>query len=113
MTTNEINTILHSDEYKQYMKALSRLASEYVSKVRVKFSERAFEKYQDESIRRLVLAYGREAEDLDRRRLADFTSLADHMALGLDDHHTDEDLNDWPLNNANSYSEAIKFLFLK
>jgi len=113
MTTNEINTIIRSDEYKQYMKALSRLASEYVSRIRVKFAEQAFEKYQDESIRRLVLAYGREAEDLDRRRLADFTSLADHTALDLDDHHTGEDLNDWPLNHAKSYADTIKFFFLK
>ncbi len=112
MTTNEINTIIRSDEYKQYMKALSRLSLDYVSRIRVKFAEQAFEKYQDESIRRLVLAYGTEMNKLENRLLDDFTHLAEHTALGLDDHHDSESLNDWPLNKAKSYADAIKLFFL-
>ena len=97
--------IIHSDEYKAYLKALCRLASGYVSSIRVKFAERALEKYADPTIRRLVLAYGKEAEKLDDNRLFDFSFVAEYGA------ETDSRLEDTCLSNARHYGKAIWFLF--
>ena len=113
MTSSEINAIIRSEEYKKYIKALSRLSFDYVSRIRVKFAEQAFEKYQDESIRRLVLAYGEQIEKLEAHHLDDFSRIAEHVAIGIDDHHDNDSLEDWCLNSAKHYAEAIKLFFLK
>ena len=105
MTDIEKMRITQSDEYKTYLRSLCRLASSYVSRIRVQFAEKAFEKYQNETIRRLVLAYGEEIEKLDNSRLFDFTSVSEHGAT------TPERLEDTCLNNARHYSAAIKLLF--
>jgi hypothetical protein len=97
--------IMRSDEYKAYLKALCRLASGYVSRIRVKFAERAYEKFSDPTIRKLVLAYGAECDDLDKKRLSDFEYVAKYGAT------TEESLNDWCLNNSGHYAKAIWFLF--
>lgn len=104
-TSMEDWRIMHSDEFKTYLAALCRLASKYVSRIRVKFAERAFEKYADPTIRKLVLAYGEEAKKLDDRRLFDFSMAAEHGAL------TEDSLEDSCLNNAKGYAKAIWFLF--
>lgn len=96
---------IHSDEYKAYLAALCRLASMYVSRIRVQFAERAYENYADPTIRRMVLAYGDEAEKLDRDRLSDFRHVSEY---GADD---DAWLKDSCLNNASAYAKAIWFLF--
>ena len=105
MTDIEKLQITQSDEYRTYLKSLCRLASAYVSRIRVQFAEKAFDKYQDETIRRLVLAYGEEAEKLDASRLFDFTHASEYGAV------TDECLNDTCLNNAGHFSAAVKMLF--
>ena len=97
--------ITHTDEYKAYLSALCRLASNYVSRIRVKFAERAFEKYADTTIRKLVLAYGKEAEKLDEDRLRDFRYVSEYGAT------TEGHLEDSCLNNAHEYGKAIWFLF--
>lgn len=97
--------ITQSDEYKEYLAALCRLASEYVSRIRVQFAEQAFEKYADPTIRRLVLAYGEEREKLDRDRLREFDYVSRNGAT------TPEHLNDSCLNRAHSYGDAVKLLF--
>lgn len=106
MTTMEQDyKITSSEEYKKYMKALCRLASGYISRIRIQFAERAYEKYQDETIRKIVLAYGEEAEKLDHDRLRDFVHCSEYGAI------SEESLNDSCLNNAGSYGKTIKFLF--
>lgn len=96
-----------TEEYQAYSKALCRLASGYVSSIRILFATQAFEKYEDPTIRRLVLEYGKECEKLDRQRLRDF----ENYALLDDDEYHSECLEDSCLNNARHYEEAIKLLF--
>ena len=97
--------VTNSDEYNAYIKALCRLASHYISPVRVKFAERAYKMYGDPTVRKLVLAYGAECDELDDYRLRDFTFASKYGAC------TPESLNDWCLNKAKHYGEAIWFLF--
>lgn len=96
---------MQTEEYAAYIKALCRLASGYVSRVRVQFAEKAFEKYADPTVRKLVLAYGEEIEKLDAERLRDFAFAARYGAV------TNESLEDSCLNNAREYGKAIWFLF--
>ena len=104
---NEINklSITHSAEYKTYIAALCHLASSYVPEIRRQFASQAFEKYQNETIRSLVLAYGKEWEKLQESRLSDFELAANHPDWDC------ISLGDSCLNNARSYAEAIKFFF--
>ena len=103
---NEDNwKITHSEEYHDYIKALCRLASGYVSRIRVKFAEMAFEKYKDPTIRKLVLAYGEECAKLDVVRFNDFRYVSEYGAS------SEERLNDSCLINAHEYGKAIWFLF--
>lgn len=80
MTDTERFQITRTEEYKQYMNALCRLASGYVSRIRVQFAEKAFDKYQDATIRRIVLAYGEQIEKLDADRLNDFMRTSEYGA---------------------------------
>lgn len=97
--------IMHSEEYKAYIKALCWVAEDYISRIRVQFAEKAFEMYGNETVRKIVLAYGEEHEKLEERRLRDFTSVAQYGS------HTEESLNDDCLNNARHYAATIKMLF--
>jgi hypothetical protein len=97
---------MHSDEYQAYMKALCRIASQYVSRIRVQFAEKAFEMFQNETVRKIVLAYGEEAEKLDERRLRDFRFAAEYR-----DTIFEESLNDDCLNAAHHYASTVKLLF--
>ena len=97
--------ITQSEAYKTYIKALCRLACVYVPKIRKQFAEKAFELYQNETIRRLVIAYGEELEKLEESRLRDFT-----FAVNYPD--TETSLEDTCLSNAGHFAETIKFFFL-
>lgn len=97
--------ITHSEEYKKYIEALCQLASGYVSRIRVQFAEKAYDMYQNETVRRIVLAYGEEIEKLRESRLNDFRFAADFGAVSQDS------LEDFPLNNARHYGQTIKMLF--
>ena len=97
--------ITSSEEYKEYLAALCHLASGYVSRIRVQFAEKAYEMYQNETVRRIVLAYGEEYEKLEQSRLFDFRLTSEHGAV------TPECLNDDCLNNARHYGNTIKMLF--
>lgn len=97
--------IISSDEYKAYIKALCRLASQYIAEIRQKYAARAYELYANETIRQLVLAYGEEVEKLDQDRLRDFSFVAEYP--NFEGH-----LEDSCLNNARHYEAAIKFFFL-
>lgn len=104
MLDTEVFKIVHSDEYKRYLAALCRHASTYVSKIRIQFAEKAFEKYADPSIRRLVLEYGEERERLDESRLRDFKFASEY---GRESGFLEDDC----LNRAKHFGEAINFLF--
>ena len=104
MKEQDIN-ITTSIEYGEYLKALSYLASGYVSRIRVQFAERAYDKYMDETTRRIVLEYGKEYEKLQESRLRDFRHCAHFGAA------TTGALEDSVLNNAQSYGKTIKMLF--
>ena len=58
MSENERFEIVHCAEYKAYVKALCHLASQYIPEIRRQFAAKAVELFQNETIRRLVLAYG-------------------------------------------------------
>lgn len=97
--------IIGTTEYNEYLAALCRLASQYVSRIRVQFAEKAYEMYQNETVRRIVNAYSEEVEKLDNDRLYDFKHAARHGAT------TPESLSDSCLNKARSYGDTIKMLF--
>lgn len=98
-------TITQSPEYKEYTAALCRLASQFIPRIRRQFAEKAFDLYNNETIRRLVIAYGEEAKKLDEYRLREFTWAAD------DPEHTPCELDDDCLNRAKSYADSIRFFF--
>ncbi len=106
MTTTEIYTITTTAEYKTYINALCRLASGYIPKIRRQFAEKALVNFQNETIRKLVIAYGAECEKLDESRLRDFKMVADDPEL------YGHGLEDYCLNNAEHYAAAIKLFFL-
>ena len=94
-----------TEEYKVYMKSLCKLASHYVSRIRVQFAEKAYEMYQNETIRKLVLEYGKEVEKLEESRLRDFNYVSDYGAT------TPDSLDDTVLNYSNAYGKAVWFFF--
>lgn len=101
--------ITQSEEYKKYMKALCRIASGWVSKIRIQFARKAFEKYQDETLRRLVLACGEEIEKQDAYRLREFRSVSEREA---DDPIREDFLNDdCCLIYNHEYARAVFLLF--
>lgn len=97
--------VTQSEEYKTYIKALCRLSSNWVSRIRVQYAEKAYEMYQNETVRKIVIAYGEEIKKLDEDRLKDFNFVSRYGAT------TDESLEDSCLNNARHYSATIKMLF--
>lgn len=105
METIERLRITQSEEYKQYLSALCHLASQYVPRIRKQFALQAFGKFQDTTVRRLVLAYGVEAAKLDESRLRDFDFLSEHPEADY------MSMEDSCIIHAGQYGEAIKLLF--
>lgn len=106
MSENERFEVIHSAEYKAYIKALCHLASQYIPEIRRQFAAKAVELFQKETIRRLVLAYGEEAKKLEEERLREFTWAANYT-------ESEYSLEDSCLNNAGHYAAAIKLFFLE
>lgn len=104
MTNTEFYNLCDNEEFTTYLEALCHLASDYIPKIRRQFAEKAVEMYHNETVRKLVLAYSEELKDLQRRRYDDFRWIAK-------DPSSDFSLNDWCLNKAKSYADAIWFLF--
>ena len=102
--TIETLKITQSEEYKSYLKSLCWIAEGYVSRIRVQCAQKAFEMYQNETVRKIVLAYGVEHEKLEERRLRDFTFASEHPS---NEYSMDDDC----LNNARHYAQTIKMLF--
>lgn len=105
MTDFEKFDITHSEEYKAYIAALCRLASDYVPRIRRQIAEKAFDNYSDPTLRRLVLEYGKECEKLDADRLRDFEMVANAPELYA------HGMQDSCLNHAAHYAAAIKLFF--
>lgn len=105
MTDHEKFEITHSTEYNTYIEALCILASGYVPKIRRKIAEKAFENFQNQTIRTLVLAYGEQYKKLQEQRLFDFKNVADDPEM------FGHGLEDFCMNKASSYADAIKLLF--
>lgn len=102
---NHDYAITTSDEYKSYIKALAHLAGMYVPRIRNQFAAQAYEKYQDETTRKIVIAYGKEAEKLEADRLREFEYAAHYGPV------EDSYLDDSCLNHAGHYRETINMLF--
>lgn len=96
--------ITRTEEYKNYMKALCRLACQYVSEIRVQFADKAYDMYQNETVRKIVLEYGKEAEKLDEDRLRSFRHVSEYGP-------TDYGMPDTCLSNAEHYAKTIYMLF--
>ena len=106
--------IRRSEEYKTYMKALCRLAARWVPRIRIQFAEKAFDKFQDESIRKLVLAYGEEYEKLDAERLHDFCRADENFDDDFYGNYNVDPttyLEDSCLIHAGEYAQALFYLF--
>ena len=104
MTYTEKMNLQKSEEYQYYMKSLCKLASTYVARIRQQFAAKAIEMYQNETVRRLVIEYGKEMETLEAHRLRDFKYAAiDEVIMNS--------LEDSVLNHASDYGQTIFFLF--
>ena len=104
MTYTEKMNLQKSEEYQYYMKSLCKLASTYVARIRQQFAAKAIEMYQNETVRRLVIEYGKEMETLEAHRLRDFKYAAiDEVIMN--------GLEDSVLNHASDYGHTIFFLF--
>ena len=103
--TDENLKIMNSEEYKYYLKSLCKLASKYISRIRVQFAEKSFEMYANETVRKVVIAYGHEYDQLVEDRFRDFKHVAEQGSA------TADCLNDSCLNNAEAYGKTIKLLF--
>ena len=103
--TTETYKITSSEEYKTYIAALARLASDYVPELRKQFAAKAVENFQNETLRTLVIAYGEEIKKLDADRLREF----EWAAKDPDGLHS---LEDSCLNKARHFAATIKFFYL-
>lgn len=106
MNENERFEVTQSSEYKPYIEALCHLASQYVPEIRRQFAAKAVELFRNETIRRLVIAYGEEAKKLEQELLQEFSWAAKSPESGL------YSLETSCLNNAAHYAAAIKLFFL-
>lgn len=106
MSENERYEVTRSAEYEAYIEALCHLASVYIPEIRRQFAAKAVELFQNETIRRLVLAYGEEAKKLEKERLREFAWAARYPEY-------EYSLEDTCLNNACHYAAAIKLFFLE
>ena len=105
MNTEHDYKVTTSAEYKEYVRALCRLASTYITPIRHKLAVQAYDMYHNETVRQIVLAYGKEAEKLDEYRYRNFDYASEYP-------DTPEDwLKDDCLNKAASYEDTIKMLF--
>lgn len=98
--------ITTSEEWKEYIAALSECASYYVPRIRQQFAAKAFENFQNETIKKLVIAYGEEAEKLRESRKRDFMFYAENPDMIKDDY-----LKDTCLSHEGDYRNTLMFLF--
>lgn len=102
--TNKFQTI-NSPEYQAYQEALAQLASPFVCRIRIQYAMKAYEMYQNPTVRKLVLAYGEDYEKLKKDWVRSFESVANY---GVREYTSMEDTC---LSNAKAYAKAIELLF--
>ena len=102
--------VLLSEEYKQYIAALADCACYYVDRIRIQFAEKAYQNYFNETIKKLVIAYGEESEKLRKQRERDF-----YFAVEYYDDYIKEgrevSVKDSCINKEKAYREALLLLF--
>lgn len=97
--------ITHTEEYRDYLRALCRMASRWVPEIRLQYARKAYEMYANETVRRIVLEYGKEAVKLDADRLF-------YFELASENEDSDEvSVRDSCLNQAEHYAQTIFMLF--
>lgn len=99
-------SIIRSDEYKEYLTALCKLSTKWVDKIRIQYASKAYEMYQNETVRKLVLAYGKEITKLERNELYYF-----EQAARDEDPKVSVALMRDCLNKAEAFANTIEFLF--
>lgn len=99
-------SITLSEEYKAYLSALSKLSSKWVTRIRLQFARKAYNCYQDETIRKLVLAYGEETKKREADRLRNFEYAAEWSDCS-EDHLEDSHC----LIHDEEYGRALYLLF--
>lgn len=99
-------SIIHSEEYKEYIYALYRCSSCWIDELRIQYAQKAYEMYKNETIRKIVLEYGKEIKKADEYNLRRFTWAAEDP-----DTSTSSDVRGDCLNKAGSLADTIYFLF--
>ena len=102
--SNRFSTV-HSPEYQAYQEALAQLASKFVSRIRIQYAMKAYEMYQNPTVRKLVLAYGEDYKKLKQSWVHDFEFVAVHGIYEW------TSMEDDCLSNAGAYAKAIELLF--
>ena len=97
--------IIQSEEYELYIKALCRRASFWVPSIRQQYAKKAYELYQNPTIRKVVLAYGAEVEKQDADILREFSGLAENPEAEF------YSLEGSCLIHAKEYGQTIDLLF--
>ena len=95
-----------SQEYKDYLAILSELSSCWVSRIRMQFARKAYNMYQDETIRKLVFAYGEEHKKREDERIRQFSFAAEWLDRD-DDYLRDSHC----LIHDEEYRQTLYFLF--
>lgn len=108
MDVSKIRAITLSDEFREYTDALCEYASNFVPEIREQFAEKAFEMYQNESVRKLVLAYGKDAEERRKNRKKYFQWACESAATGESCKYSIDLMNSALAKN---YGDAIWLLF--
>lgn len=98
--------ITHSEEYKEYLSALCRCASCWIAELRIQYAQKAYEMYQNETVRKIVLEYGKLVKKADEYNLKRFTWAAEDPETS-----TADSVRGDCLNKAGSLADTIYFLF--
>ena len=93
-----------SEEYKAYLAALWRCSAHWVDKIQIQYARKAYEMYQNETVRKLVLKYGEQIAKLDEYCMDRFRYASKYEDAS-------PNLHDDCLNIAGSLAQSIHFLF--
>lgn len=96
---------IQSPEYQTYQEALAQLASPYVSRIRIQYAMKAYEMYQNPTVRKLVLAYWEDYKKLEQDWTRSFQFVAENGIFQW------TSMEDTCLSNAGAYAKAIELLF--
>lgn len=98
-----------SPEYRQYLKSLARMASHWVPKIRLQYAEKAYEMYQDPTVRKIISAYQAEIDKLDDDLYRGFLNASEYPDYpdNLKLCHMETSC----LNHAADYAQTIFLLF--